>query len=255
MLGELKETFELLRNPFGASVRLLRALSQAKHLRRAVADSWLEFRFGILPLISDVESILEVARRQLLQNEVVRFKSYARAEAAGSKTGFYATSIVGMNCLKYSRWSTLVEDVYHFGILADKLDRASSLSEGVSEFLQPKYIVPTAWELIPFSFLVDYFSNVGDIISATSSGRFDTSYCSHSVITTYECSVSFSPMKDTGQVVGIIIDPHTTPVINYKTRILKRRQANLGIPPLVFHLPGSSVRYFNIAALLASLKP
>jgi hypothetical protein len=34
--------------------------------------------------------------------------------------------------------------------------------------LTPKDFLPTAWDLLPFSFIADYFANIGDIINAVS---------------------------------------------------------------------------------------
>jgi len=252
-LSEFKQTIDLLKDPFSALAHLYKDFARKRaslgSSAKAVSDSWLEFRFGILPLVQDINSIIELSNRVALKNEIFRFKSYGKAEIAYSETNPYGV-IYGTTSDQMFDWKKRAEVFYHFGILASTLDRANSLQEGMEDILDISKFIPTVWERIPYSFLADYFVNVGDIISATFDSQYETSYCSRSVVTTVECSWRFSPMRSKYEFV--IVDPTSTPFMLYKRREVVRTQSSLGIPPLRFSVPGSSIRKTNIAALLTS---
>jgi hypothetical protein len=48
----------------------------------------------------------------------------------------------------------------------------------------PSEFVPTAWELMPWSFLVDYFTNIGDILTSSVTDTSSVRWVNRSIIKT-----------------------------------------------------------------------
>lgn len=279
--GELREVIQLLRNPLAQSIQLTKDLVRAKALLRnsfptqaaykaakagkstryvdnivkSMSDLWLQYRFGILPLISDINDILALAADK--SEEVLRTKgrTYGASE--------YSTSSVTFPFLDMGTTGTLntnivykAECFIHFGLLYDRLNRHEEFSGRILDnFDSFEEVAITAWELIPFSFLVDYFVNIGDIINASVTTDCMMSYTSESTVRTIISQHSWSDIvaypngSNTTDKLLIKSIPHITLQNRHVTRV----GGILAIPPLSFSLPGSNIRYMNIAALAASL--
>lgn len=172
-LGELRETLHMIRKPamalrnaintFANHSRRLR--SKARNLRtyrRAVADSWLESSFGWQPLISDIRSGAE-AFAQL--SERPRYSTFSgssteKLDVPESLVTSYGTGVA----IHVFEKSTQTISARYFGKI--RLHAGSSnLYRGFG--LEWQEFIPAGWELIPGSFLVDYFSNVGDLVDAS----------------------------------------------------------------------------------------
>lgn len=136
-----------------------------------------------------------------------------------------------------------------------------SIDQGVdrwqSEFgFRLDEFVPTLWELIPFSFLADYFINIGAVIDAYSlntsnvrwlaMGEFSSNNLENEVIPTFLPAAGWTYHEN-----SIQLGKPTT-----KRVIVKSRKpistADL-MPSLRFKIPGSSTQWLNIAALSAQL--
>lgn len=176
--GEYKETLHSIKNPLGSMrtklVSYLESLTKAKRrvrnakaLAKVLADTYLEFRFGINPLVEDVANLIADAGRY-------RFPVYpVRGQASDLWAG--SNTIVGMGSPGYCsifnpshnmksnttymvRFKGAIRTNASFG----QIGRAQSLR------LLPSDWLPTAWDLLPWSWVADYFTNVGDIIQALS---------------------------------------------------------------------------------------
>lgn len=124
---------------------------------------WLEVRYGLLPTYYDILGYAKVIQKRGLKARV-RFSSYADGSIAStpvdssSNSNFYQEfrkvvrfrrTEVRAGCL-VEPYATEIGAIYSLGI-----DRISS----------------TAWELVPFSFVVDWFFNTAGYIAAHE-GRF-----------------------------------------------------------------------------------
>lgn len=135
--------------------------------RRAIANSYLEATFGWQPLIHDCKDFAKTLGR--LTTEVDR--TYLRAFAEWEEQSSYgsidnAPGVGGQSCRIDTIVTTYCRVVYR-GFLqgipyeAGKppLERIISMSG-----FDLRSFVPTMWELVPYSFIVDYFSNIGDCL-------------------------------------------------------------------------------------------
>lgn len=121
-----------------------------------VSGEWLKYRYGILPIINDMKAIMETLAREAKK---VRKTEHASVRLSGSSSAASHSPSGDWN-FAYTRESH-----------TDVLVRATSIDEYFRSFqtdlgLSIDQIPRTAWNIIPFSFVVDWFVNVDDFINA-----------------------------------------------------------------------------------------
>lgn len=144
-------TVEVRRGNFRRASQILgmsRTPSGLKAGSKRLANNWLEYHFGWSPLVSDIFGALDLLTKPIPNTRI-------RARGYGWETTYWtnnvdsdATEIRNVKC-------QLLAD---FWIENPNLHLASQLG-----FINP---VSIAWELVPFSFVVDWFVNVSDIIGS-----------------------------------------------------------------------------------------
>lgn len=117
-------------------------------LHRSVADSWLEMQYGWKPLLSDIYGASEELRDEdRRKDQIVRVARVLTRTSEDPGYSYPGTEVQG-SCL-------LSLKAYAFYRVSDETQVwLSSLG-----LLNPLEI---AWELTPFSFVVDWFIPVGD---------------------------------------------------------------------------------------------
>lgn len=192
-IGELPETVRMFKRPFagmqgiingylhtfdrrGRSVvaarkrRKRNKLPLWQDLNRVAAESWLEVSFGVRPLLSDVEGIAETLmrfqdngrdRRTQVQGFADSTKLGSTSQTSSSVGSFNPTLLCQM-----TRTSWLVK--YRGGLRSSVSGPDGSLYRlrSLAGFI-PEEFVPTVWNLCPWSFLADYFFNIGQVLDAT----------------------------------------------------------------------------------------
>lgn len=186
-IGELRETVRMLRRPFSGVQKVcdsyldkVRTRTGRLRWRRRkplshgeqqdlIADAWLETSFGLRPFLADTAAIAETfaalayrTRRSSVQgygeDELVLDRQYWDYEIVPGT--FLAFSTIGD---RKTSWKVK----YRAGLNAQwgwpdgSWNRLGELSGFV-----PENFVPTAYELLPWSFLADYFFNVGQCLSS-----------------------------------------------------------------------------------------
>jgi len=181
-IGEIQQTINLLRNPISAATSFLQnyganqtriagyskysAANRSANNRRqgkaalnAASSQTLAVNFGLKPLMMDIEGLIEA----LLQR--VTLRDTARGKA--SDEGYTLTTGI-----QWLNGSALADGRYSLYVKHECVVRAGALYafDGASLAgrlgLSLKDIPSAAWELLPWSFFIDWFSNIGKLIDA-----------------------------------------------------------------------------------------
>lgn len=151
-----------------------------------LARHWLAYQYGWRPLISDAQGLSELASEQLdeYQQRPPRFTVTAKQEMLrdlkySSSNGFsgYATGSVvyGGKVYVKAKAGLTVEVIFRESSLMAQLGM-SSITDGLL----------LAWELVPFSFVFDWFVKVGQYLesaSALSGLRVLAGYSRYEILT------------------------------------------------------------------------
>lgn len=150
----------LRKGRFGDFLKILQIQAKNKHakMRRSrpkdFSGLWLEYWFGWAPTIGDISTAIDVWQGEI-PNQRVKAASGAKSlnlpfnTYTSSNKTWRTGSVTGTYFLQL-RATIAVENYDLF--LANKLG-----------FVNP---VATAWELIPFSWFFDYFTNVGQVLGS-----------------------------------------------------------------------------------------
>jgi len=181
MLGEIRETLELIHHPTRALFGLYHSLLDQyanvakrykgrrltkKYLNQAISDVYLQHVFAVLPLINDIKDAV---------------KAYDRAVAARKfldVSGFgHETKAITSFDFEYNNWDTSLPVNCHETHTAEimviyrgvvRLDASGPTSARLGKALGFSFssFVPSMWELIPYSFLADYFGTFSEVITS-----------------------------------------------------------------------------------------
>lgn len=258
-LGELRETLAAIRNPLRSLIQHTeRYLTSAKKLAKAKAagdalrNEYLAFTFGWGPLASDVDSAVQLYER--LSGAQPNEKVYASSgkdlfmysdEPNGAYIGIPGTASYMRRNLKAVVRTT---SFYRGALLAPQ---TGGISTGQSAGLSAADFFPTIWELLPWSFIADYFTNIGDVLQAASVQPTDFTWLS--LTTRQEAWITVSPFLDkrsTGWKSSAV-----TGQVNLYSKYVNRRPSvlvDLGFDSLELQLP-SLKQGLNVAALAPNL--
>jgi hypothetical protein len=259
-LGELRETVEMIRNPakalrdgidsyYGAVKKRLR---KSKNRRRTIQDTWLEYSFGWAPLVNDVADACKLATAdpfRVFEKITSKGIDNDRSETYTASDG-YATTQVNYQVSKKSQVI-----VRYKGAI-----RAQNQPPGFPEQLGLSWsnVLPTAWELIPYSFLVDYFTNVGAVIDGISTGTIGLAWGCRSQVqnATVEvggCALDYDHLALFTTIPGWTASGFANGGGKCSSRYIYNRSVidsvSVGIGDAMFKLPGSNIKWLNIAAL------
>lgn len=276
-VGELRETLGMIRSPF-KSLRLKTGLFTDLHMRilrdkqakgkrfkpehwaRVLSDTYLEWVFGAAPLISDIASIADLFLEQKAKafpdkgykrlsyrfsDDYNTIDTSAKAATLNVSTGLKVSFDVVSHFRSSYQYVAWVDNALVF---ADTSARSLS-SAAKFDFYE---IIPTAWELMPWSFLIDYFTNIGDVLGCTfdysrrtkivkltefnTSTKYHAGFRPYSVEPSVYVPVDFEPWQCTSQY----------------TEVARSAKDELGFPQLDVSLP-SLGQASNILALVISL--
>jgi hypothetical protein len=114
--------------------------------------------------------------------------------------------------------------------------------------------VPTVWELIPYTFVLDYFANIGNILQSYSYPRSFVTWVTKWQIENKSFTVKpFDIPLTSSQLAAGWYDRQWTSSPGYrKERTISRHPYSGSLHPgFGFKIPGMSMKWLNLAALSA----
>lgn len=255
--GEAKETIGMLKNRgrrlakgvheyLGDVMKRLPSAKRGRFRVKDLADLWLEYHFGWKPLINDVD------------DAIVAFND---------RTGTYTSRVTAVSEQPVSssnlshKISADFAEIQFRRVIADKcIVIYTGLCEAADSTLgrklqrygfAPEHWIPTFYELIPFSFLADYFSNLNGIVYSISNFTVNVRWSQRTIVK-QRMSVQFptrakvSSLSGTpGQIISSAMKPSSR-----RSRLVHRLPYDdLEIPGIEFQIP-SAGQVANVIALI-----
>lgn len=273
-LGELRETLKMFKKPFrdlnGLMTRYADQVSQYHHLLynpkvsvltkkrllKTAGSSWLEVAFGLRPLMSDVKEAAEaLARHQYDKRRVV---VVGKAGSEMSKTVNKTTSFTAGNC----RMESVITVEYTGSVMYRAYcDWTAYAAFGSAERLaelsgfRADLFIPTLYELVPWSWLADYWSNLGTVIETGCQSQNMVRFVVRSQkLETLRTVETYGVPNSTTFLVSFNSQPG-----KYAVRHMHfSRGSSTKLPsvPFLLEFPGKKTQWANMFAVIAArLKP
>lgn len=277
VLGELRSTVAALKHPFRDMVRLLEKRDRhlaarlprgsvawrlrgnsRKDFLRAAAGTWLETQFHLKPTVSDIASLAHYIAERTLESGKTRHRVSARAvrtrqrsDAPISNTNLVHGTVVQRGKFVYEDHVRIKGVIWSDPVAPRWLgDDFRRLGLGFDQF------VPTLLELSPWSFLLDYASNLSEVVGSFNVPRHRIAWWNETVRASNKVtidSVSFVPKPAQGNTLydgeALLLWPG---VYEY-SQFSRSGGGGLALPrpEISFDLPNAR-QFTNIVALAAA---
>ena len=258
-MGELMETLHMIRNPAKALRQRIEDYTQTlrKHRGRLMrtpssnrlrflSDTWLEYAFGWAPLLHDLDDarhVLDKRQNQLLQT-LQPVHAVGRVQSTSFAPASQTTNSLNIFCTNRATFDTL--QVYS-GAVKSVAD-ASNLIDSSAMGMSARNFFPTLWEVMPYSFMIDYFSNIGEVIQGWSNQTVSLAWGRDSKVrsTTYESTGVYFKTSLPVTWWNITIGGKTIA----RNKVVSRdAMLTAPVPSIQFELPGFGRKWINLSAL------
>lgn len=212
-LAELHKTKDLIKSSMGRVFNFAdRALAQARRVSRRPSSVprlfskyWLEYRYGWRPLLYDIQDLVhQVQEGSRTYNEG---RSAVSVDLGSSSTLVTGGTSYDTTCVRT--------------VVGTRTYRGYAFSVGHYGSTPSFNPIQTGWELIPYSFVVDWFFNVGDFLTAvTPNPAVDTPVSGYSVRDHFVCTrdYNFGPSKNPN-LINMSTGGSYTLSLDYYTRV------------------------------------
>jgi hypothetical protein len=230
-----KFTRQVRKLNFLGAARTLRMKYMPKGVsaRRSWSNNWLEYHFGWEPLIRDIYDSIEVLNNPLKNFTVQKGRSFDYWHIV-ENSGTLPYRKDTFDCYLKVQQGAQVEAITNRGL--HSLDQFGLANPAV-----------LLWEIIPFSFVVDWFANVGNVLASFSD------FAGMTLTRTYKTLVYNCVVNGTGTGDHLYHYPPAPPDNGWHAHgTWMRRETGLGFPTFgvkPLRLP-SSVRAVTAVALL-----
>jgi hypothetical protein len=236
----------------------LRALSRkqrrlaSREFTKAATGLWLEKTFHWLPLMYDIQGAISALSHtwERLPSEFVKVSATDVQDTAGE----YGNHTLGIISARIVTTQKTFASVRMYGRVRIGT-RISNWPDSKALGFDVRSFIPTLWELLPYSWAVDYFTNIGDILYGLSYGGQDVLWCARGIkrsiarrhIATND---SREPLVSNGHhttyynTIGV-----TSEVLAEKAIIDRATYTGNYIPLFEWHVPGLSLKWLNLGAV------
>jgi hypothetical protein len=172
-VAESKELHGLFRQATTMTTTLVETLIDIKRTKGASAlkyasNAWLAYGFGVRPLVDDIGNVIDA-----IGNFFNRANAGIRVSASAKRTwvSSLAPSNMSPAAAGAQAWSStaMYHELSYRWYCGGSADVMSSNDYTLAKHLgfSSQNLIPTFWELIPYSWVVDYFTTVGALLEDT----------------------------------------------------------------------------------------
>lgn len=285
-LGELRSTIRQFGAPAEAIVDLTnRRLNKLEFLaqgyktgawrpipwHRVVASTYLEYAFGLAPLIEDTRKTAEALARWNFEADNGKPLQAGRLLRAGADSTWvdvtqssdYATGTDWLHTRNTINRRTEY-GVRYLVRLKDDLQADFGSNDRLMQLLgfDPAQFAPTVWELVPWSWLADYFLNIQQIIEAgvTRTSHVDgivksvRTFSEQEIIEIPRIGRDAFPANPDLRYRAVDIPPVLCRSVGRRTDFVRTCPSSLGVPTLEFSYPNSFRKLANMTAAMFARK-
>lgn len=168
-IAELHEFRSMIKSSATLTTGLLQTLVDIKRTKgksavKYATQAWLNFNFGIAPLLSDTRAAAAAV------NDFMTRQSHSfRAHGTAGKVWTSNSSVDSVGSTSHASLSGRTQMVhnleYTYTAGIELNIQAGNNYDAFSQFhLELGAIIPTFWELVPYSWVVDYFTTAGSFL-------------------------------------------------------------------------------------------
>lgn len=175
-LATLGQTVRLFKNPVDGLIKGIRKIYNDRDLRpyllksyrdmlragvsKTVANRYLEYVYGIVPLMQDIYGVSELAKSQLPLGQFLHGKGQAKRELSSGDMEYSNVSAAQMEFYRNIKGNS-VSRCHLWATLDPNYSGTRALNQ--LGLLNPVSVI---WELVPYSFLIDWALPIGPVLSA-----------------------------------------------------------------------------------------
>lgn len=245
---------------YGRKVRRLPAHRRARVQAKIISDTWLEASFGWRPTVGEISNVIKyIMETEPASRLAVReIRGIGRVEDSAWQQNSSAKFPINHGPpTQYVRQrnSARVIVVYR-GQFGMHTNAVMNITE--KQGIAPHDWIPTAWELVPYSFLSDYFANLGNIITALSFPKNQIRWTMRTIIREskavwtdpeYSWSDPYWGRTDrTSDSKQVLSSGAASRIVRTVDRAPYTGDL---VPTLSFSIPSSGTQWLNMAALFA----
>jgi hypothetical protein len=266
-IAEFAETVRMLANPlksvyshtwsFVGKVGKLKKVYRRDPVRygRLLGGAWLAYSFGLKPLMSDVadaESAVSHLANDLSSFDTIKIRGSGLQVLDVPSFRQVGIPISHASHARCDRDARAEYSVRYVGAIRAKPPGYSAVLSNFGVGFED--ILPAVWEGIPWSFLVDYFVNVGEVLDSLRLANADLGWLKK---TTRNRNLRrwSSPYKADNISTQRDYDVSVTGSGGMSSCVRVTRTAihAMPYPGFRFRIPGSPEKFANIAALTAAI--
>lgn len=232
--------------------RGLRPQVTQKEIKRALkrcldrlSKEWLNISFGIAPLVSDLEGLSVITHLQRKRLKATKLFGVDTRETASAPSfeakSLFGDAVVGQ-AVSYKR--TTVK-LLSFIVI----DPGTLYQQALG--LELRDLPATVWELLPYSWLVDYFTNASQMIEHYSTFLGVPSQTQKAIVNETRTRFSFSLIPAADSPATKTVTRSFSPSTRTRTvrTIVRTALPSMPIPSMYVKLPTHTVQQANLAAL------
>lgn len=156
-LAELDKSLGMMNQALGNANQFFSKHSRIVERCKAAANSWLLYRYGVVPVMLSIEDAAKSVDRA-----VGRVRQTSRGNISLSKT---KRDVATKDLFSIYRQDYAIETYSELSVRCTILDEVEA-TWWDNAGLSMKNLAMLPWELLPYSFVVDWFANVGDYLAS-----------------------------------------------------------------------------------------